>query len=298
MDHDPTRLLESAELSPTARALLESGRARSAVPYDVARGVARFRANLDAAPSGHALAARLRKVSKAAKLAVLVASCLPLLVPLLLIPPRQSSSRPPPAPPRAHASPQLLPTPPTSIDYAADGGGSSARPEVAPPLAEHPASVARAAEPLTSAKPTRLQALKRKLPAPATPRSHQRPRATPPSAAPQRAVAAPNLAPVATQPVEVTSDVSRSSVDSIDELRAIAQARRLVAREPQTALALLERVARAHPKGYFVEEREALRVLALSAAGQSDQAERYAQSFLRVYPHSPFADRIRTIAEH
>jgi outer membrane protein assembly factor BamD (BamD/ComL family) len=89
-----------------------------------------------------------------------------------------------------------------------------------------------------------------------------------------------------------------TGTDSIDELRAIAQARRLLGHDPQAALSLLDRVARAHPSGYFVEEREALRVLALMAAGQSAQAKRRADAFLRVYPSSPFADRVRAARDH
>jgi len=294
MDHDPTRLLESTELSPTVRALLERGRARPAVDYDVAAGVARFHVSLEGAPSGQSLTRRLWNFSKAAKLALFLVACLSLVATLFLITPS------PPASPQARAAPSTrgFPQPfPAQTAPAADSGEASARVRPALSSAEPQPSTTPAAEPLHNAPAVRVRAVKRGPPAPAARRSHQRPNVAPPPALPDRVVAAPPLA-VASRPVEVTSDVSQSSVDSIDELRAIAQARRLMANEPQTALALLERLTRAHPKGYFVEEREALRVLALSAAGRSDQAERYAESFLRAYPNSPFADRIRTIAEH
>ena len=80
-------------------------------------------------------------------------------------------------------------------------------------------------------------------------------------------------------------------------MRAIAQARRLLSRDPNAALLLLDRVGRLHPAGYFVEEREALRILALMSLGQTDRARRRAEAFLRVYPHSPFADRVRALKD-
>jgi hypothetical protein len=80
----------------------------------------------------------------------------------------------------------------------------------------------------------------------------------------------------------------------IDELQAIASARRLVAASPRTALALLAQVEREHPRGYLAEEREALTVLALFEAGERKLAERQALSFLQRHPQSPYAVRIRS----
>jgi hypothetical protein len=234
-------------------------------------------------------------MSRAAKLAVFGTLCLPLMAALLLIKPGPPASRQVRGAPSALGfAPPLAPQTAPAADSAE--ANARARASAGSSLAEPVVSAAPAAEPLHSATSAPVRALKRGLRAPPARRSHQRPSAAPPPAPPDGVVEAPRLAATA-QPATVTSDVSQSSVDSIDELRAIAQARRLLSREPQAALALLERLTRAHPKGYFVEEREALRVLALSAAGRNDQAERYAESFLLAYPHSPFADRIRTIAE-
>jgi outer membrane protein assembly factor BamD (BamD/ComL family) len=69
--------------------------------------------------------------------------------------------------------------------------------------------------------------------------------------------------------------------------------RTLVDRDPRAALALLERLASTQPRGYLVEERAALSVLALAADGQRDLAKLRATTFLRRYPDSPFADRVR-----
>lgn len=79
----------------------------------------------------------------------------------------------------------------------------------------------------------------------------------------------------------------------IDELQAIATARRLVASSPRAALTLLAQVEQQHPRGYFVEEREALTVVALFEAGERKLAERQAVSFLQRHPQSPYASRIR-----
>jgi hypothetical protein len=86
--------------------------------------------------------------------------------------------------------------------------------------------------------------------------------------------------------------------EPLDELRATAEARRLVVRSPRAALALLTRLAAEHPRGYFVEEREALSILALVADGQQKQAERAAQTFLQRHPGSPFADRVQHATAH
>jgi hypothetical protein len=79
----------------------------------------------------------------------------------------------------------------------------------------------------------------------------------------------------------------------LDELHAIAEARVLAAQRPRAGLALLLRLRSEHPHGYFVEEREALTVLALAGAGERNQAARQAKLFLRSYPLSPFAERVR-----
>lgn len=57
------------------------------------------------------------------------------------------------------------------------------------------------------------------------------------------------------------------TTDSIGELEGLARARLLARTEPHAAVELLERLARLHPRGYFVEERDALYVIALATDG-------------------------------
>jgi hypothetical protein len=83
--------------------------------------------------------------------------------------------------------------------------------------------------------------------------------------------------------------------DSLSELRAIAVARNLVDRDPEAALAALDKVRHDFPRGYFVEERQALTVLALSGAGRTSAARDQAAAFLRAHPDGPFSDRVRAI---
>ncbi len=76
----------------------------------------------------------------------------------------------------------------------------------------------------------------------------------------------------------------------------MALARSLVERDPDAALELLEKLRHDHPSGYFVEERQALIVLALSRAGHQSAAREQAAAFLRAYPNGPFSDRVRAVA--
>lgn len=43
--------------------------------------------------------------------------------------------------------------------------------------------------------------------------------------------------------------------DAVEEMQAIAKARALVSSNPSAAVAALEAIAKAHPRGFFVEER-------------------------------------------
>jgi hypothetical protein len=85
------------------------------------------------------------------------------------------------------------------------------------------------------------------------------------------------------------------SARPLGELQGIAIARDLVARDPSASLAVLDRLRREHPNGYFVEEREALTVLALAGDGQQAAARQRASAFLHVFPNGPFSEQVREI---
>jgi len=68
-----------------------------------------------------------------------------------------------------------------------------------------------------------------------------------------------------------------------------------VARDPAAALGVLDRLRKDHPHGYFVEEREALTVLALAGDGQKALAQQQASAFLRVFPNGPYSEQVREV---
>ncbi len=67
----------------------------------------------------------------------------------------------------------------------------------------------------------------------------------------------------------------------------------LDADQPRRALTLVDRHARSFARGTLIEEREALRVVALCAADDATRGLRAQHSFLRTYPRSAYADRVR-----
>ncbi|HEY5146856.1 MAG TPA: hypothetical protein VII82_08810, partial [Polyangiaceae bacterium] len=107
----------------------------------------------------------------------------------------------------------------------------------------------------------------------------------PPPSAPPSAVAPP---PAPAPPTPAS--------DSVSEIRGVALARNLVDSDPEAALSLLEKVRRDHPNGYFVEERQALTVIALARLGRESAVRQQAAAFLRAYPNGPFSDRVRSVA--
>lgn len=67
----------------------------------------------------------------------------------------------------------------------------------------------------------------------------------------------------------------------------------LDADQPRRALTLVDRHTRSFARGTLIEEREALRVVALCAADDATRGLRAQHSFLRAYPRSAYADRVR-----
>ncbi|MGE3634017.1 MAG: hypothetical protein AB7P00_29220 [Sandaracinaceae bacterium] len=64
----------------------------------------------------------------------------------------------------------------------------------------------------------------------------------------------------------------------------------------EDALDALARHRAAHPHGTLTEEREALTVQALAAAGQPARARQEAAVFLARYPDSIYAESVRAAA--
>jgi hypothetical protein len=78
------------------------------------------------------------------------------------------------------------------------------------------------------------------------------------------------------------------------ELNALDAARSaLAAGNALSALSLLDAYAHTYPHGRLGVEAEVLRIDALAKSGQSDAAKKRAEAFLRRYPNSVLASRVR-----
>ncbi len=107
---------------------------------------------------------------------------------------------------------------------------------------------------------------------------------------PSGTVAFPDSAPSAVAFTTVPTPASVTSATALAESREVADARRaLRSGDPRGALTRLQALGREFPNGILVQERDALVIEALSAAGDSGAARERAKSFLERYPKSPHA---------
>jgi hypothetical protein len=109
---------------------------------------------------------------------------------------------------------------------------------------------------------------------------------------PQLEVPAPTA--MASAPVGTTArEPKRPTQDLAREQRLLAGVQPAIAAgDAARALRLVERHALEFPQGALVEEREALRVLSLRAAGQTAEAERAKASFGVQFPGSVLEQRV------
>ena len=84
------------------------------------------------------------------------------------------------------------------------------------------------------------------------------------------------------------------SPDAREESQVIGSARSVLrSGDAARALQLLELAERRYPQGVLNQEREALRVEALTRLGRIAEARERAKAFLRAYPTSPYASRVK-----
>ncbi len=112
----------------------------------------------------------------------------------------------------------------------------------------------------------------------------------------------PQEQPAAPEPV--ASSKSRTAVPPknqgsvADELALIERARTSLDRgQAKAALGVLNTHRTAFPKGAFLEEASALRASALCKSGRTDAAAKASAAFLRRYPKSVHASRVRACDE-
>ena len=117
---------------------------------------------------------------------------------------------------------------------------------------------------------------------------HDRAAAQP--AAPRPRVRSGRGAPGATQP---STQAKRPNPTA--EIALLKSARRALASDPLTALGFVEQHLREHPRGVFVEEREALAVEALWRAGDRERADLRLRAMLATYPRSTYRERLTAL---
>lgn len=125
-------------------------------------------------------------------------------------------------------------------------------------------------------------------PAEATANAAEADVATPPGEA---ASPRPRARPPASRSTSAVSDLLR------DEMEITARSRRSLARRPARALALALEGNRRFADGLFVEERDAIAVLALAALDRNEEARGRGARFLRSHPRGPFSERVRRAIE-
>ena len=127
----------------------------------------------------------------------------------------------------------------------------------------------------------------------------------PPSTEPPPPTAAPAIEPTKPPPAESTqleptprprpTPRAEPTGDQVLAELALIQSIKeaLDADQPARALTLVEQHARSFARGTLMEEREALRVVALCADDDPKRGLRAQRSFLRAYPRSAYGDRVR-----
>lgn len=96
----------------------------------------------------------------------------------------------------------------------------------------------------------------------------------------------------------VRSDANREAPTSSlrRELELVEAARRALRRgDASSCLSSVARYEEEFPSGQFTQEGQVMRIEAMAALGNHDEATRLAHAFLRASPKSPYADRVRSV---
>jgi hypothetical protein len=115
-------------------------------------------------------------------------------------------------------------------------------------------------------------------------------------AAPADVEAPPSTEPAApATPAEAPARKAPSpaAAPHADEVAHLARARALAASDPGAALRLADEGHRTFARGILYPEREALAIDCLRRGGRAGEARARAQRFVKRFPRSPFAERMR-----
>jgi hypothetical protein len=115
--------------------------------------------------------------------------------------------------------------------------------------------------------------------------------------APAQTAPATRHAAAAPARASASSSASEGSSMAIELQRVLAIRSRMLAKDPNGALAGAKAYERDYPHGSFVPEAEAMAIEALDDSGRTDEAKARADRFLARYGSSPQAARIRALRE-
>lgn len=117
--------------------------------------------------------------------------------------------------------------------------------------------------------------------------------AAPPPAPPVRAPALVERAPAAPAPVAASAGAKSEREDELSLIQRAHAALR--GGQAAHALVLTQEHAETHPRGMLGQEREVIAIEALQRLGRSGEARSRGEAFLRVFPRSSHARRVRAI---
>ncbi len=95
--------------------------------------------------------------------------------------------------------------------------------------------------------------------------------------------------------VRAAGSSSGSAAPKPPEMELLNAAQRALATSPAEALAKCDELARTHPHGMMVEERERIAIEALVSLGRKAEAERRASAFHTSFPRSGYGPRLDAI---
>lgn len=99
--------------------------------------------------------------------------------------------------------------------------------------------------------------------------------------------------PAATHP-DTTLPVAGPPTPSLaDEAAQINAARKALADDPATTLALMQAAEQQFPNGAMIQERRGYAILALVALGRTAEAQEQADAYLERWPNGPLSRRVR-----
>jgi hypothetical protein len=127
----------------------------------------------------------------------------------------------------------------------------------------------------------------------------KQPTASEPAVPVEQGLDTPAVPPPEAIKPESSSAESQSKADALrEENRLLREARSLDrAGNPGQALHILNELDRLFARGALLQEREILRIQALTASGSASAAKTRAEQFLKRYPASPYAAHVRSMLD-